>query len=157
MELSIFSLSELDELYQNALNTLRLLKSQVADIPKASIPAINLIQIDEMEKRVAMYQSEIDNRISLDTGTKSDNDDLDKMTIIKRLIQSGHTFEALDIIIQTQIALSDKTIQAEALLLSNRWALAQSHYLRGGISRADHLIEINQINLALIEIMNKLS
>jgi len=156
MDISIFSLEELEELRQNALGTLRLLQNQVADIPTISIPAISLIQINEMEKRVARYQEEINSRIRSAPLPQGDQEAKDPLTMMHRLIQSGHTAEALEIFIQSQSAKADKTLQAEALLLSNRWSSAESAYRQGRSSRSDYMLETSQLTHALIELINQL-
>lgn len=157
MDLSIFSLEELDELRQNATHTLKLLQSQVAKLPHANIPAINLIQIDEMQQRIAEYENEINSRGGVIPSSDAAELSSNPSALIRQLIQAGQTSKALDIFIRSLDLKENEELRDDVRLLSGRLTKADKDYQRGLLHRKDYLLEHNQVSNALLELLNSMS
>lgn len=59
-----FDCTDLAELEDNAKNVLRIALKAIDSLPVSQVPLVNLVQIDELQKKIAAYRLEIKRRCS---------------------------------------------------------------------------------------------
>jgi TIR domain len=60
--LQYYNCGDLTELEDNAKNVLRIALKRIEALPETQVPLINLVEIDELQKKIAAYQLEIKRR-----------------------------------------------------------------------------------------------
>ena len=150
-DLSFFSNEELTELRESAIENLKILKMQIAGIPQANVPALNLIQINDLQNKVSSYQKELQRRTQIEIPTK--NIDVFQDNIreeIRKLIQQGKTKQALEVLQASPKASAEAESKDQVSLLMARLKTVELQQDQKVINNHDYLVQIAQINRAIL-------